>query len=160
MYMYAKDDQVGPIAGWPPHKNVEESLEIIRTVFAPDEVYAVALKEDDRAIGSIGLNLGAQANFPIGENDGEIGYWMGVPHWGKGYIPEAVRELMRHGFEDLKLDTIWCGYFGGNEKSKRVQEKCGFRHHHSVADMLYKMMNDVRTLHVTNITREQWERTL
>lgn len=41
---------------------------------------------------------------------------------GTGLIPEAVEELLRHGFEDLKLDRIWCGYFDGNEKSKRVQE--------------------------------------
>ena len=44
----------------------------------------------------------------------------------RGLIPEAVRELMRYGFENLKLNKIWCGYFDGNEKSKRVQEKCGF----------------------------------
>lgn len=160
LYEYAKDDRVGPIAGWPPHKSVEESLEIIRTVFANDEVYAVARKEDDRAIGCIGLSPAAQANFPIGENDGEIGYWIGVPYWGQGYIPEAVRELMRHGFEDLKLDTIWCGYFDGNEKSKRVQEKCGFRYHHTLADKPYPLMNDVRTEHISYITREEWMGTL
>jgi len=38
---------------------------------------------------------------------------------------------MRYGFENLRLDKIWCGYFDGNEKSKRVQEKCGFHYHHT-----------------------------
>ena len=51
--------------------------------------------------------------------------WIGVPYWGQGLIPEAVREIMRHGFDDLNLEKMWCGYFDGNTKSKRVQEKCG-----------------------------------
>lgn len=122
LYRYAKDDRVGPIAGWPPHSSVDDSAEIIRTVFSAPETYAVCLKEDNRAIGSIGLMIGARSDKEIPDTEGEIGYWIGVPFWGKGLIPEAVRELVRHGFEDLKLDKIWCGYFDGNEKSKRVQE--------------------------------------
>lgn len=66
--------------------------------------------------------IGSASNLDIPDTEGEIGYWIGVPFWGQGLIPEAVEELLRHGFEDLKLDRIWCGYFDGNEKSKRVQE--------------------------------------
>lgn len=62
LYKYAKDNRVGPIAGWPPHKSVEESAEIIRTVFAQEGVYAVALKEKDIAIGCIGLITGNKSN--------------------------------------------------------------------------------------------------
>ena len=39
LFKYASDPDVGPRAGWPPHKSVEESLEIIRTVFLPVNVY-------------------------------------------------------------------------------------------------------------------------
>ena len=60
--------------------------------------------------------IDARSDKEIPDTEGEIGYWIGVPFWGKGLIPEAVRELVRHGFEDLKLDKIWCGYFDGNEK--------------------------------------------
>ena len=41
-------------------------------------------------------------------------------------MPEAAREIICHGFEDLGMSTIWCGYYEGNQKSKRVQEKIGF----------------------------------
>lgn len=71
----------------------------------------------------------------------------------QGLIPEAVRELLRHGFEDLKLNKIWCGYFEGNIKSKRVQEKCGFTYHHTNKDIEWKLMGDIRTEHVTCIDR-------
>ncbi len=157
LYEYAKDERVGPIAGWPVHRSVEESAEIIRTVLSGEGVYAVTLKDNDKAIGSVGLSIGANANFPIGDTEGEIGYWIGVPFWGKGYIPEAVRELLRYGFEDLGLTTMWCGYFDGNEKSKRAQEKCGFRYHHTTADKPWPLMNDVRTEHISRLTREEWQ---
>ena len=50
LYEYAKDDRVGPIAGWPPHTSVENSREVINTVLSADETYAVCLKEDNKAI--------------------------------------------------------------------------------------------------------------
>ena len=55
LYKYAKDPKVGPIAGWPVHTSVENSLEIIKNVLSEDETYAVCLKDDNVAIGSIGL---------------------------------------------------------------------------------------------------------
>lgn len=55
LYKYAKDPAVGPIAGWYPHTSVENSLEIIRTVFAAPETYAVVLKATGEPVGSTGL---------------------------------------------------------------------------------------------------------
>lgn len=83
LYHYAKDERIGPIAGWPPHQSIEESTEIIKTIFMRDNVFAVALKENNKAIGLIGLSIGKQSNFPIGDNDAEVSYWIGVPFWGK-----------------------------------------------------------------------------
>lgn len=160
LYEYAKDPEVGPAAGWPVHTSVENSREIIRTVFAEPETYAVCLKEDNRAIGCAAITVGAKSNMKLPETEGEIGYWIGVPFWGRGLIPEAVRELMRRGFEDLKLEKLWCGYFEGNTKSRRVQEKCGFVYHHTNRDMHWELMDDIRTEHVTCITEEEWSSSL
>lgn len=114
----AKNPKIGPIAGWPVHSSVENSREIIRTVLSEPETYAVVLKETEEPIGSIGLMIGDKSNLEIEMDEGEIGYWIGQPYWGQGLIPEAVRELIRYGFEEKNLKTIWCGYFDGNEKSK------------------------------------------
>ena len=70
--------------------------------------------------------IGKNSNIVLPETEAEIGYWIGVPYWGKGLIPEAVCELLRHGFEDLELSKIWCGYFDGNEKSKRSRKNADF----------------------------------
>lgn len=158
LYEYARDPAVGPVAGWPVHTSVESSREIIRTVFAADETYAVCLKEDNKAVGCAAVTVGPKSNLNLPETEGEIGYWIGVPFWGQGLIPEAVRELIRRSFEDLGLVKLWCGYFEGNTKSKRVQEKCGFIYHHTNKDMHWKLMDDIRTEHVTCLTREDWER--
>lgn len=157
LYEYAKHPEVGPIAGWPVHTSVENSLEIIRTVLSDEWTFAVTLKGEDKAIGSIGLLIGGKSNLKLPDNEGEIGYWIGVPYWGQGLIPEAVRKLQEVAFKELGLSTLWCGYFDGNVKSKRAQEKCGFQYHHTNKDAPWPLMNDIRTEHVTCLTREQWE---
>ena len=58
----------------------------------------------------------------------ELGYWVGVPYWGRGYATEAAREMLRHGFEDLKLNRIFAGVFGGNVASSNVLRKIGMQH--------------------------------
>lgn len=135
---------------------MEDSREVIRNVLSVPESYAVVLKETGRPVGSIGLMVGGASNIDIPDTEGEIGYWIGVPHWGQGLIPEATREIMRHGFEDLGLERMWCGYFDGNDKSRRVQEKCGFRYHHTAENVPCQIDGLRRTEYVTCITRDEW----
>lgn len=155
-YEYAKDPAVGPIAGWPVHTSIENSREIIKNVLSAPQTYAVCLREDNKAIGSIGLLIGSKSNISIPEDEAEIGYWIGVPFWGNGYIPEAVRYLIKYAFETLNMKKLWCGYFDGNIKSKRAQEKCGFRFMYTLKDIHWDLMNDVRTEHITCLTREEY----
>ena len=82
LFEYAKDPAVGPIAGWPVHTSVENSREIIKGVLSAEETYAVCLKVDNRAIGSIGLIPPAQSRTKVAGDEMEIGYWIGVPFWG------------------------------------------------------------------------------
>ena len=154
LYTYARDPEVGPPAGWPPHTSVENSREIIRTVLSAPETYAVCLKTDGNPIGSIGLHRNDLAEL---EDEYELGYWIGKPYWGQGLIPEASRELIRHAFEDLGMKRIWCGYYDGNEKSHRVQEKLGFVYHHTTEGIEVSLLGEIRTGHAMLMTREIWE---
>lgn len=156
LYKYASHPDIGPIAGWPVHTSVENSREIIKGVLSAPETYAVVLKETGQPVGSIGLMLGKASNIGIPDTEGEVGYWIGVPYWGQGLIPEAVREIMRYGFEELNLNKIWCGYFDGNLKSKRVQEKCGFQYHHTKGSVPCALEGVLRTEHITCISNEAW----
>ena len=156
LFEYAKDERVGPATGWPPHESVEASLYVIKNVLSLSvpENYAVCLKEDGKAIGCIGLSLGKNSNLDIPDTEGEIGYWLGVPFWGREIIPEAVRAVIRHAFDDLGLERLWCGYFDGNDKSRRVQEKCGFIYHHTNKDIHWKLTDEIKTENVSCLERE------
>ena len=157
LYEYARDPDVGPIAGWPAHRSVEESRVVIRDVFCGKEAYAVCLKTDNRAIGAIELKLNGHTDLTERNDECELGYWLGKPFWGQGIMPEAAREMLRHAFEDLGMTKIWAGYYEGNVKSKRVQEKCGFRYQWRSEDVDVPLMHEVRTGHVSSLTKDQWE---
>lgn len=156
LFEYAKDPAVGPIAGWPAHTSVEHSRKVIEEVLSAPETYAVCLKEDRRAIGSIGLIPPAQSHIAANSTELEVGYWIGVPFWGNGYIPEAIRALQQHAFMDLGCTGLWCGYYEGNENSRRCQEKCGFSYHHTEENKPCPLMGDIRTEHFTYLAREDW----
>jgi RimJ/RimL family protein N-acetyltransferase len=61
------------------------------------------------------------------EDGPEVGYWVGVPYWGRGFATEAVRALIDHAFGDLEHDTLISGARVNNPASRRVLEKCGFQ---------------------------------
>ena len=116
LYEYAKDPAVGPIAGWPPHKSVEESLSVIRNVFLKSaQCYAICEKNSDKAIGSIELKLKGRTDMTDRDDECELGYWIGKDFWGRGLIPEAAKALLDRAFSDLKMTTVWCGYYDGKE---------------------------------------------
>ena len=157
LYKYAHDPKVGPIAGWPVHTSVENSREIIKTVLSAPETYAAVLKETNEPIGSTGLMIGNKSNIKLPDTECEVGYWLGVPYWGRGLIPEAVKCLMEYAFTDLKMHKLWCGFFDGNSRSKRAMEKCGFTYHHTNEKVSCAIEGVFRTEHVTCITKKEWE---
>ena len=154
-YEYAKDPHVGPAAGWPVHTSVENSRQVIREVLSAPETYAIVLKESGLPIGSIGLKF--HSDLAETDDEAELGFCLGVPYWGRGIVPEAAREMLRHAFEDLGLERIWCGYYDGNEKSKRVQEKLGFRYIRTTENVPVPLLGEIRTGHANCMTRDEWQ---
>lgn len=156
LFKYASDPDIGPIAGWPPHTSIAHSLEVIRTVFAAPEIYAVVLKDTGEPVGSCGIMFSDSLHSAeMKQGEAEIGYWIGKPYWGKGFIPEAVKVLLSRCFNDLALDAVWCGYYEGNDKSKRVCEKSGFKFHHTHHDIL-SPLGDRRTEHFYVMAAEDY----
>ena len=157
LYRYACDPDVGPIAGWPPHKNPDESRAVIRDVLNGREAYAICLKEDRKAIGAIELKLNGHTDLTDRDDECEMGYWLGKPFWGRGIVPEAVTEMLRRAFEDIGMQKVWVGYYEGNSKSKRVQEKCRFRFQRKSEGVDVPLMQEKRTGYVSSLTKDQWQ---
>lgn len=82
---------------------------------------AIAGLEDDALVGGIGLRL--EPAHAIAE----LGYWIGVPFWNRGYATEAGRAALAHAFGPLALRRVWGAYFSGNDASGRVLRKLGMR---------------------------------
>ena len=132
-------------------------LEIIHNILSKPETYAIVPKDNDNhPIGSIGLMIGDASNIWVKEEEAEIWYWIGVPFRWLWFVPEAVNEILRHGFEDLNLEKIWCGYYDGNIKSKRVQDKCGFKYQYTNEHWICSMLNEERIEHIFCISKDEW----
>ena len=123
LYEFSRDRRVADAAGWPPHRSVEDSQKIILSVFSSPNTFAVVEKGSGKVIGSAGFTGAARGTF--GPSD-EIGYALHPDWWGRGIMTEAVRELLRFGFQDRKLEAIGISHYADNAASRRVIEKCGF----------------------------------
>ena len=87
---------------------------------APDQPSFLIALADGTVIGGCGIGI-SRGPAP------ELGYWISVPYWGRGYATEAARALIDHVFCDLGCEQL-CGRARvSNPTSRRVLEKCGFQ---------------------------------
>lgn len=81
--------------------------------------FAITLKSSQEIVGCIGLVLDDS-------KAAELGYWVGVEHWGNGYATEATKRIITFGLNDLKLDKILACRLSRNPASGKVLLKSGF----------------------------------
>jgi [ribosomal protein S5]-alanine N-acetyltransferase len=82
-----------------------------------------AILDDEALVGVCGvLNI---AGTP---RRGELGYWIGVPYWNRGFASYAARDLVRIVFDEYGIDELYSSCLVRNKASFRVLEKTGFRH--------------------------------
>ena len=124
LYDYAKNPNVGPNAGWAPHKDEDESAEIIKELFLPYNVWSIRDKNTHKIMGSIGLEPDRRRE---GVASLEMGYSLGEQYWGHGYMTEAARAVMKYAFDELGIVIMSICTGPQNKRSQRVIEKCGFK---------------------------------
>ena len=144
-YEYASVDGVGQMAGWNPHRNAEESKEILSRFIAGKKVFALEYR--GKVIGSLGVEKYREDLYP--ELDAlqgrEIGYVLSKAYWGQGLMPEAVNGVFAWLFNLERLDFIMVGHFERKRQSRRVIEKCGFRYiNNSVHTTRYDTVENCR----------------
>ncbi|MBW3079848.1 GNAT family N-acetyltransferase [Bifidobacterium saguinibicoloris] len=143
LFRYASDPEIGLLCGWPPHKNAEGSMNDIRNILAVENNWAITIKYDgNEPVGSIALKpvshytidpveaddaLGERYGKYLGDNAMELGYWIGRPFWGRGYMPEALNAVLGYAFDTLHKDAVWGGHYKENTQSGRVMAKCGMK---------------------------------
>ena len=110
-------------------------MEIINTVFSKRETYAITI--DDNAIGCVGLLFYPDTNHYWDGEGVELGYWIGEEYWGQGLVVEACKAVLKHAFEDLKINKIHASFRYENHQSKRVLEKLGFKYYCDMKNIDY-----------------------
>lgn len=129
LFEYAHDSKVTEYVSWEAHKTVSDSRNFILDYAFRNyqkkipEPWAITLKSDtSRVIGTVGC-------FWVSKNAKamEIGYALGVPHWGLGLMTEAARAAMNFCFTEFDLNRIQSRCIVENKGSARVMEKLGMR---------------------------------
>ena len=128
-FEYASVEGVGEKAGWEHHKSKDKSLEILKMFIEEKKVFAIVLKENQKVIGSIGIEeLSEKLDKDLDNLLGrELGYVLNKDYWNKGIMKEAVSKVVEYCFNTLKLNFLMASYFNHNIASKKVLENLNFK---------------------------------
>jgi [ribosomal protein S5]-alanine N-acetyltransferase len=99
--------------------------------------------------------VGVMALMMKDEGIAEIGYWVAVPFWNRGYASEAARAVLRYGFEERGLHRIFAGVFTRNPASARVLEKCGLKYEGTLRQHV-KKWDEYVDLAYYGMLRSEW----
>ena len=154
----------------------------MKSYFCQDEygqiapVYSISAGLDYPGIGPEHAylhDIGRAEYVPVTDDEAvDAAFWVGMPgskgcgSFGKilagdvnpsGHLADTYAYALESAPSYYNFGDYTYSNFEGNNKSKRVQEKCGFRYDHTNKDLHWELMNDIRTEHVTCLTRKEWE---
>lgn len=107
---------------FPSPYRLEDAREYIASLETIETPNRFAICFHDEIVGGIGLH----SQPDIFRINMEIGYWLGEPHWGKGWMTEAIKVITRYGFEHFPIERIFAGIFDHNIGSERALLKAGY----------------------------------
>lgn len=113
--------------------------------------FAIRLQATGEFVGGMGLHV--QPAF----DRAELGYWVGVPFWNRGYATEAAAGLLQFGFEQLGLHKIFATYLRSNPASGKVMRKNGMVEEGVLVDHT-KKNGSYHTLIQCRLTKTEYER--
>lgn len=127
VHAFVADRELASTTAAIPHPYPEGAAEAWIASHAPRHaageavVLAIALRETGELAGSVEIRL-----VPV-HRRAELGYWIGRPHWGRGYATEAADALLRWAFDTLDLHRVHAAHLARNPASGRVLQKLGMR---------------------------------
>lgn len=124
MHAVTSDAEVARHMNWQAHESIGRTAEVLGGILGEYDTgdcfrWAIALREGDRFIGLMNLK-------PVFQHDRvNVGYWIGRPWWGQGYMTEALTAIIRLCFERLGVNRVEADHYTDNPASGRVMEKAG-----------------------------------
>lgn len=180
VFRYAGDPEIGPRYGWPPHASVQGSMDDIRDILAVPNNWAITIKDGmawgigrDEPVGSIALKpvghyitdllasdtaIKARYGAYLGDDSAEVGYWLGRPFWGRGYMPEALSAVLTYAFDTLGERAVWGCHYKENAQSGRVMEKLGLHVVGESAHEYFPLIDEHHDHIFRIVTAGEWRR--
>lgn len=183
LFALASDPSIGPLCGWPPHESVEASAQLIETLLSADEQHAITLRATGQLLGAISLkplkveklaqwetvdggddvnvrNVDALRDLLVGDSNAnhikELGYWLGVPYQGHGYMTEALTCLLAHAFDDLQALAVVGYHYADNDASNAVMRRCAMPIVAKVPNVEFRLISERHDELVHVLTADQW----
>lgn len=117
VFEYASDSEVTKYLTWEAHKNIEETINVIKTFYLNNNTFCIELKNEKKCIGAIELR---PKNTIF-----SFGYVLNRKYWNRGIMTEVLEKMIEISFEELGAKVFEGSYFEGNEASGAVMKKCG-----------------------------------
>lgn len=156
MYEYSSDPDVTKYLTWSPHSSLRETerfISVLQKKYKDGSFndWGLVYKENGKFIGTCGYTC-----FNYSENTAEVGYVLSKNYWGQGLAAEALKAVMRFGFDTFNLDGYIAKHMEGNDASGRVMQKCGMK-----LDGIYRhsmfIKGEFKNIVVYKITRSEFE---
>ncbi len=154
LYEYAKNPNIGPHAGWPPHSSIEDSRRIIKTFIEENDVWALVLKEHNKVIGSVGLH---KDKLRTADGILMLGYVLSEDYWGRGLAAEAAGAAVDYAFDELGILLLSVHHYPFNIQSRRVIEKCGFIYEGTLRHAAKLYDGTIYDLACYSLTKDEWK---
>lgn len=104
-----------------PHPyRLEDASAFLAAIARVDTETVFLIEAAGEPVGMVGIDC-TEPQTP------ELGYWLGVAHWGQGYATEAARAAIDYAFEEFDVERLISGARVVNPASRKVLEKCGFQ---------------------------------
>lgn len=113
-------------------------------------IFGIRLAATDEFMGGIGLIVNKRFN------KAEIGYWIGLPFWGKGYMTEATAAILKFGFNELGLNKIYAQFLAENPASGKIMIKNGMIKEAELVDHIQKY-GEYKTSIQYRLTKAEYE---
>lgn len=155
MYAYACREDVTRYLLWQPHRDMSYTRDYLTYIgqrYRTGDFFdwALVCRADGRMIGTCGFT-----SFDFAASSGEIGYVLNPDYGGQGLATEAVREILRFGFERLGLHRLEARFMRGNDKSRRLMERVGMQFEGWARDAI-RVQEQYRTVGTCAILEEEW----
>ena len=131
--------------------NLDQEQEFYENVICDDDATQLLICTDSEPAGTIGLHPADSVS-----GTGELGIFLAQEYWGQGLGTEAARVMTEFAFSERRLHRVSARVFEGNDGSRRIWEKLGFRHEATLREAEFIDGEYVDT-HVYAVLEDEWD---